>query len=180
MTSAHGSGVRGSRSPSRSGFSVTPAPPVYPLLCPLYRSPKAIGGLVDGLDRVPAELVAERGVHLRGERLVLARGEAGEERERDRRRGHGLVDRLEDRPAAFARVLDVAADLLQVLVLLEREHEQVEEPAADDGAVLPERRDLVQVRAELRGLHDLEPLGDRLHHPVLDPVVDHLHEVARA
>ena len=36
-----------------------------------------------------------------------------------------------------------------------------------------------QVDRELGGLHDLEALGERLHHPVLDPVVDHLHEVAR-
>src|SRR5262249_45559953 len=107
MTSAQGSGVRGRRKPSRSGLSL----------------------FIDRLDGVPAELVAEGGVHLRGERLVLARRESREEGERDRRCRNGFVDRLEDRPAALARVLDVAADLLEVVILLECEHEQVEEPA---------------------------------------------------
>ncbi len=46
------------------------------------------------LDGVAAELVAERRVHLRGERLVLPRGEAREERGRDHRHGHVLGDRL--------------------------------------------------------------------------------------
>jgi hypothetical protein len=38
----------------------------------------------------------------------------------------------------------------------------------------------MQVDVELRGLHDLEALGERLHHPVLDAVVDHLREVPGA
>src|SRR5207253_1047121 len=102
-------------------------------------------------DRVPAELVSERRVHLRRERLVLARGEAGEERERDHAGGDALVDRLEDGPAALARVLDVAPDLLEVGVLLEREHEQVEQPAPDDRAVAPDAGDRRQVERELGG-----------------------------
>src|SRR5581483_55369 len=56
----------------------------------------------------------------------------------------------------------------------------LEQPAAHDRAVLPQRRELPEVELELGRVHDLEPLGERLHHPVLDPVVDHLHEVARA
>ncbi len=40
--------------------------------------------------------------------------------------------------------------------------------------------DLVQVEVELGLLEHLEPLGVGLHQAVLDPVVDHLHEVAGA
>ena len=59
--------------------------------------------------------------------------------------------------------------------------DQLEQPAADDRAVPPDRRDLVQVERELVGrLHQLEPLGIGLHQAVLDAVVDHLDEVAGA
>src|ERR671910_69304 len=98
MTSAHGSGARRALSPSRRGFSATWA---------------------NRLHRVAAELLAERCVHLGRKGLVLTRGEAGEERKRDRRDRHGGLDRLVDGPAAFARILDVAADLLQPGVFLE-------------------------------------------------------------
>src|SRR6266511_4764212 len=162
MTSAQGSGSRRSASPSRSGFSVCSAT------------------AIDCLDGVPAELVAQRRVHLGGERLVLARREAGEKGERDRGGGHALVDRLEDGPATLARILDVAPDLLEAWIFGERALEQVEQPAADHRAVLPEGRELPEVELELGGVHDLEPLGEGLHHPVLAPVVDHLHAVPGA
>ena len=38
----------------------------------------------------------------------------------------------------------------------------------------------LQVELELGVVHELEALGVRLHQPVLDAVVDHLHEVAGA
>ena len=72
------------------------------------------------LDRVAAELVAQRRDHLGGERLVLPRGEAREQRGGDHRGRHVLVDRLGDRPAAFAGVVDVAADRLEVRALPSR------------------------------------------------------------
>ena len=76
---------------------------------------------LDGLDGVAAELVPQRRLHLRGEVDLPARGEAGEERRADRRDGHVRVDRLVDRPAALAGVLDVARDVVEVVaVLLER------------------------------------------------------------
>src|SRR4029079_12314658 len=103
-----------------------------------------------------AELLAQGGVHLRRERLVLAGREPREQRQRDRRRRDTLVDRVEQRPATLARGLALDADLLQARVLLEREHEQVEQPAANDRAVLPERGHAVEVDRELGGLHDLE------------------------
>ena len=58
--------------------------------------------------------------------------------------------------------------------------EQLEQPGAHDRAVAPDAGDLVQVEVELRALEHLEPLGVGLHQAVLDPVVDHLHEVAGA
>src|SRR6185369_15822230 len=130
---------------------------------------------------VAAELVTERGVDLGGERLVLAGGKAGEKRGADHGGGHALVDRLEDGPAPFARVLDVAGDVLEVVALvLECRVEKLEEPAAYDRAVAPDTGDVVEVEVELGGVHDVEPLRVGLHETVLDPVVHHLHEVARA
>src|SRR6478752_3919585 len=63
-----------------------------------------------GLDFVAAELVAERGEHLCAVRIVLARAEASQQRERDDRRRDVVVDRLLDRPAAFTGVGDEALD----------------------------------------------------------------------
>ena len=65
-------------------------------------------------------------------------------------------------------------------MLLEGRVEQLEQPAPDYRAVPPDARDLVQVEVVLGVLHDLESLGVGLHQPVLDPVVDHLHEVPGA
>src|SRR5215216_1149001 len=116
-------------------------------------------GLSPGLrlDCVAAELLAQRRVDLGCERLVLTRGEARVERGRDHRDRHVLVDRLEDRPAALAGVLDVARDVAEVVpVLLERVAEELEEPRAHDRAVAPDARDLLEVEVELRRVHDLE------------------------
>ena len=162
MTSAQGSGVR--RKPEALGERV-----------PSLRFSSA------ALHRVPAELVAQRGVHLRRERLVLPRGEPREQRHRDRRRRDALVDRAEHRPAALAGVLDVAADLLEARILARARARagraaSCGRPSRAARAPRPCRRSSSNSEA----LHDLEALGERLHHPVLDPVVDHLHEVARA
>ena len=90
--------------------------------------------LVDG---VAAELLAQRGDGLHGRRVVLAGGEAGEERGGDHVQRHGQPDRLVDRPAALAGVLGVAAQLGQLRVLVEGPVQQVEQPGADDGALAP-------------------------------------------
>ena len=74
-----------------------------------------------GLHRVAAELVAERGEDLRAVGVVLARAEAGQQRQGDDRRRDVVVDRLLDRPAALAGVGDLALEVLEVLaVRLER------------------------------------------------------------
>src|SRR4029077_19823028 len=82
MTSAHGSGARRSMSPASSGFACTGVSVVA----------------IDGLDRVSAELVAQRGVDLGGEVELVARREPRIQRGGDDRGRHALGDRLLDRP----------------------------------------------------------------------------------
>src|SRR5262245_655122 len=97
------------------------------------------------LHGVAAELLAQRGLDLRCERLLLARGEARVERGGDHRDRHVLVDRLEDRPATLARVVDIAGDALEVVpVLVECVVEEVEQPRPHDRAVAPDARDLLE------------------------------------
>src|SRR5919204_946102 len=174
MTSAHGSGVRRSWSPSSSGFSC--------VVATLMRA--RIGarlGLLERADSVAAELVAQCGGDLRREVDLVTGREARKERRRDDRRRHVLVDRLVDRPASLAGVLDVRGDVLELRpVLIECRVQELEQPRADYGAVSPDPRDLFEVEVELGVIHDLEPLRVRLHQAVLDPVVNHLHEVAGA
>ena len=99
---------------------------------------------------------------------------------REHRRRDVVRDGLEDRPAPFAGVRDPALDVREVGALfLEGALRQLEEPRPDDAPLEPHARDLVKIEAELARVQELEPLAVGLHHPVLDAVVDHLHEVAR-
>src|SRR4026207_1100156 len=66
------------------------------------------------LDLVAAELVAQRREGLRPVRVVLARAEAGEQRQGDDRGRDVVVDGVLDGPAALARVGDPALDVLEV------------------------------------------------------------------
>ena len=84
------------------------------------------------LYRVPAELLTQRGQHPRGVALLLAASEAGHQRQGDDRRRDVQVDRLLDRPAALAGVLDLAADVAQVLAVLLRTRGRAA-PAATTG-----------------------------------------------
>ena len=138
------------------------------------------GFLAVDAHRVAAELVAQRGEHAPRERVAIARIEAAEQRHGDDRRRHVLVDGGLDRPAAFARIVDPALEAVELGVLLERVDGQVEQPRAHHAAVLPDLADLLQVERVLGLLEHLEALGVRLHHAVLDAVVDHLDEVAGA
>src|SRR4051794_19474138 len=74
---------------------------------------------LDGVHRVPAELVAQGGDRLHRRRVVLAGDEAGEQRGGDRRHRHGVLDALLDGPPAFAGVLGVPGDALELGVLLQ-------------------------------------------------------------
>src|SRR5687767_2533864 len=97
-------------------------------------------------------------------------------------RGRYVVrDRLEDRPAALAGIGDPAFDVREIGPLLrERALGELEEPGAYDAALQPHARDALGVDPEFACVDELEALAIGLHHPVLDPVVDHPDEVARA
>ena len=93
---------------------------------------------------------------------------------------HGVVDGGLDRPPALSGVLGVAADLVEVGVVLQRGDEQVQQPGADHGALAPGVEHLGDVLDDVHLLEELPALGVGLHHGVLDAVVDHLGEVTRA
>src|SRR5215471_11905321 len=82
------------------------------------------------LHRVATELLAQRGDHLRGEGLWLARDEALQERERNHGRGHVLIYRGLHRPAPLAGVLDIATNAGERRIFLERVRRQIEQPRA--------------------------------------------------
>src|ERR671916_3083679 len=171
ITATAGSGILGSRSSSRR-TSAESCVPATDILLPL------LGVLCASLlDRVPAELAAQGRDDLHGEGVVLTGSKASEERACDGVGGHVFVYRFEDRPAALAGVLDVAADGAQVGVPLEGPLSKLQEPAADDAPLIPQVRDGMEVEVVLALMHDLEPFGVGLEHGVLYPVVDHLDEV---
>src|SRR5437870_1503543 len=129
---------------------------------------------------VAAEGVAHGGQHLLGEGVFLPGPEPGEEGGRQRGQRHGLVDRLEDRPSALARVLNVALEAFQLRVLLQELRGQLQQPGAYHAPVHPEIGDPGKVERVLALGHQLEAFGIALHHAVLDTVVNHLDVVARA
>src|SRR5436190_8062810 len=130
---------------------------------------------------MPAELVAQRGDHLGAEGLLLAGAEPREQRQRDDRRRHVEAHRLLHGPAPLARVFHVAPDGGQLVVTGERPLRQLVQPGAHHAAVVPQLRDLAQVKGEiLRGVQNLVALGIGLEQSVLDPIVHHLDVVAGA
>src|SRR3989304_6034244 len=126
---------------------------------------------------MPAELVAQRGDDAHRKRVLLARCEAPEERVGDDVRRHAALHRIQDRPAALSGVVDVTAKRLQLWAFRERALTQLEQPRPHHAAVIPQRRHLMEVYAELRGLDQIEAFRICLQHPVLDAVVHHLDEV---
>src|SRR5918994_911594 len=168
ITMTPGSGTRGSRCSSRSTFCSTCVSAIVRLLL-LFSS--------GFFDRVPAELAAQGGYDLHGERIFLAGGEAGEEGACYGVRGYVFFYGFEHGPASLAGVLDEAADAVQVGVSLEGALGELQEPATDDAPLVPQAGEGPQVVVVAGFFEDLEPLGVGLEHPVLDPVVDHLGEV---
>src|SRR5690349_2585731 len=198
MTTWHGSGMRSSRVPMRSGLATLEASTISSwTICRssstaarrwVIRAPRLTSGALGvrglagvrdraglmgrwfvgrvparrgslGLHRVPAELLAQGGGDLGAERLVLAAGEPREERQRDDRRRHIEVDGLAHRPASLAGVRDPAPDISEVLaMLLERQPRELQQPRADDRAVLPCCGDAGEVERELGCVEDLEAL----------------------
>src|SRR6266511_1771488 len=155
-------------------------------MSPPRRSPPASRAL---RLRVAAELPAHRREELLAEGARLARAEARVERRGQHRRRHRLRDRRVHGPAPLAGVVHRPGEALEARVRGERRRGEVEQPGGDDAAAPPQLRDLgeIQVVPELlpdalaaRPAQEVEALGVGLHEPVLDAVVDHLHEVARA
>src|SRR5207247_10955903 len=108
------------------------------------------------LDSMPAELIAQRRVHLRGIALVLPRREPLHEGQGDDWSGHRLIDRIEDSPASLARVRDPALAVREVVaLLLEGALQQLTEPRAAHRALVPDVRGRVPGQVVLRGRPDL-------------------------
>src|ERR671920_2126650 len=121
ITMTPGSGTRGSLCSSRRMFCRTCVSAIVSLLllfCGCF------------FDRVSTELATQGCYDLHGEGILLAGGEAGEEGACDGVRWYVLFYGFEDGPPALAGVLDVAADGIQVGVLLEGGLGELEEPAA--------------------------------------------------
>src|SRR6478735_12187379 len=127
------------------------------------------------LHAMPTELLAEGRDGLHRRRLVLAGDETGEDRCADRRNRHCTRESLFDRPPAFAGVLDVACDLLELGVLLESTDEELEQPGPHDGSALPGLEGSGNVLDDVLALvEELVAFGVGLHQGVLDAVVHHL------
>ncbi len=131
---------------------------------------------------VAAELVAERRDDLRAEGLVLPRREPREERQRRDRRGHVLVDAPPATSSAPRRSRPRSRGCRRAPGRSRSAScRSSKQPRPHDAAVPPDaQRSRSQVEVERRLLHDLEPFAVRGEQAVLDPVVDHLHEVACA
>ena len=154
-----------------------------------------------GLLQMAAEGLPHRREDAVAELGLAARGEAVEERGREDRDGHTLVDRRSNRPAALPGIAHAAGIRVEHGRLVQRLRGQVEQPGRDHRAAAPELRHgreielvavvigiaergrlgigLLLVHPDVRVLEHVQPLRVRLHDPVLDPVVDHLDEVAR-
>src|SRR5919109_1614936 len=95
----------------------------------------ALLALLLGADGMAAELLAQRRDHFRRVRLVLPRREPREEGKRGDRSRDVLAHRREHRPPALPRILDVPPDRLESRILLERIHEELEEPGPHDAPI---------------------------------------------
>src|SRR5262245_64490006 len=82
------------------------------------------------------ELVAESGQQPVRERIVAARAEAREERSGDGRRRYRFFHGVLDGPAPFARVVHVRPQIVELRIGGEGSRRQLEEPRADDGALV--------------------------------------------
>ena len=99
---------------------------------------------------------------------------------REHRHRHALVDRVLDRPAALARVLDVRAIALGRCPPARTRARPARTATSGRPSPASRGRDLRVVELVLARVEQLEALGVGLHHAVLDAVVDHLHVVAGA
>ena len=85
-----------------------------------------------------AELIAQGCQHAGGIIFLVAAGEAHLQRQGNDRGGDVQVNGFKDCPAAFTRVCDPGFDVFQFGVFVEGVGGKVEQPRADDAAVLPD------------------------------------------
>src|SRR5438093_6258906 len=94
---------------------------------------------------------------------------------------HVMCDGFLDSPSPLTRIGHPALDVREVgPLLLEGALGELEEPRAHHASLHPDARDAPHVDLEFARVDELEALAVRLHHPVLDAVVDHLDEMTRA
>ena len=130
---------------------------------------------------MPAELVSHRRQQLRPKRLALPRPKPRLQRRRYHRRRHRQLYGLLHRPPALARILHIRLYPREIAVFFQRRRRQVQQPRPHHAAMPPDLGYLRQVKLQIPlRLHQLKPLRKRLHHPVLDAVVNHLDEMPRA
>ena len=133
------------------------------------------------LHRVAAELLPQRRQQPLGERIVVARAEAGEQRGRQRRQRHAAVDRLRAASSGLRR-----SPRRSPRGRRGRGSSAARAPSARAATIARRCRASRARRSPPRSswygarVHQLEAFGVRLHQAVLDAVVDHLHVVAGA
>src|SRR5207244_8088816 len=91
---------------------------------------------------------------------------------------HVLVDGGLNGPPSLSRVFDPSTDVGETGVSCVRVHEKLEQPGPHHAPVPPDAGDLRQIEIEVGVAQDLEALAVRGEQAVLDPVVDHLDEMA--
>ena len=84
-----------------------------------------------------------------GEVIGAARAESFEQRRAEHARGHALVDRGLERPAALARVRHPAREVAEFLAFEQCLRRQVEEPRGDDAPASPDLGDVGDVQVVL-------------------------------
>src|ERR1700682_4084550 len=97
-----------------------------------------VSALFDG---VAPKFVSQGCLDLGAEGLLLAGGDALQERQGDDRGWHVLVDGRLHRPAALAAVLDVAADAGETGIFLQSVVQELEQPRAHHAAGAPDAGD---------------------------------------
>src|SRR5450756_2627533 len=149
-----------------------------------------------------AKLLTHRRQHPIGEIRITAGTEALIERGAKNRDRHRFVDGSRDRPSPLTGIRHAASVVLQTRAVQERGGSKIQQPRADHAASAPDFRDLRQVQVILVILRvpqrrrfgiriaqaltgvgvaqDVQPFGISRHEAILNAVVDHLYEVARA
>src|SRR5262245_43487309 len=155
-----------------------------------------------GFFQMPAKLITHRREQLVGKIRLAAGAEALIERRTQHVSRHCFVDGSFDCPAPLAGVRNSAFELLQSRILNQGCRRQIEQPRGNHAAAPPHFRDVRKIEivlvmfrvaqrcrlgidlplllADVGGSQDTEPLSVGGHDAVLDPVMNHLDEVAGA